>query len=223
MITWPKPSQVVEIFTQEIADAGGSVSDKFEDEASVFARAVLPHSIEVAAGDELHGGVAIRATDADVFVHPYVFRLVCSNGAIMARAIESLHILREESFLADDVETSLRCAIQTCCRPDAFANATNQMRSAKHSEADMAINLGAFFSTHRQAIPADTLAIIFRRFERARDRSAYGMMNAVTSVARDVTDPELKWRLESLGGSIPALKRPLSRSKARRREAALAT
>jgi len=30
-------------------------------------------------------------------------------------------------------------------------------------------------------------------------------MNAVTSVARDTRDPELRWRLEELGGGIPAM------------------
>jgi hypothetical protein len=32
-------------------------------------------------------------------------------------------------------------------------------------------------------------------------------MNAVTSVARDTRDPELRWRLEEFGGGIPALAR----------------
>jgi hypothetical protein len=97
------------------------------------------------------------------------------------------------------------------------------MRYARYSAVDMAINLSAFFSTHRHAVPAATLGMILQRFNRAKDRSAYGLMNAVTSVARDTTDPEIKWRLESLGGSIPALKRPRSRTPGRHREAALAT
>jgi hypothetical protein len=224
MAAWPNPSDVVEIFSQEIAGAGGQICGLFQDDACAFVRSVLPPSIDVAAGDKLKGGVALRATDEEISVHPYVFRLVCTNGAIMAQAIESVSISREESFLGEDVETSLRCAVQACARPEAFANAANQMRSAKHSSIDMAINLAPFFSTHRQSIPAGILAMILQRFDRDKDRSAYGLMNAVTSVARDTTDPETKWRLESLGGSIPALKRrPRSPTPTRRREAALAT
>jgi hypothetical protein len=30
-------------------------------------------------------------------------------------------------------------------------------------------------------------------------------MNAVTSVARDTRDPELRWRLETFGGGIPVI------------------
>jgi hypothetical protein len=35
-------------------------------------------------------------------------------------------------------------------------------------------------------------------------------MNAVTSVARDTRDPELRWRLEELGGGVPIAVRPRS-------------
>ena len=33
-------------------------------------------------------------------------------------------------------------------------------------------------------------------------------MNAVTSLVRDTRDPEVRWRLEELGGGIPALVAP---------------
>ena len=49
---------------------------------------------------------------------------------------------------------------------------------------------------------------IVSRFTRGRDDSVFGLINAVTSVARDTRDPETRWRLEELGGSIPALVSP---------------
>jgi transposase len=33
----------------------------------------------------------------------------------------------------------------------------------------------------------------------------FSLMNAVTSLARDERDPELRWRLEELGGAVPSL------------------
>jgi hypothetical protein len=48
------------------------------------------------------------------------------------------------------------------------------------------------------------MAMILGRFTSGADRSRFGLMNAVTSVARDTHDPELRWRLEELGGGIPA-------------------
>jgi hypothetical protein len=33
--------------------------------------------------------------------------------------------------------------------------------------------------------------------------SRFDLMNAVTATARNLTDPEARWRLEELGGAIP--------------------
>jgi hypothetical protein len=36
----------------------------------------------------------------------------------------------------------------------------------------------------------------------------FGLVNAVTSVARDQKDPQVRWRLEELGGGILAMRFP---------------
>ena len=50
--------------------------------------------------------------------------------------------------------------------------------------------------------------ILDRYFSGTEGRSAFGLMNAVTSLARDTEDPELRWELEELGGGVPALLKP---------------
>jgi hypothetical protein len=47
------------------------------------------------------------------------------------------------------------------------------------------------------------------RFFQEADRSRFALMNAVTSVARDTRDPEVRWRLEELGGGILAGRTPV--------------
>jgi hypothetical protein len=67
------------------------------------------------------------------------------------------------------------------------------------------------------------LGDILDRFTKGSDRSRFGLMNAVTSLARDTRDPELRWRLEELGGAIPAGRVPSPKSgggRARRPEEA---
>ena len=55
-----------------------------------------------------------------------------------------------------------------------------------------------------------------RELERGNDPTYYGVMNAVTAVARETTDPETKWRVEQFGGSIPAFaRRPIRKASAR--------
>ena len=50
---------------------------------------------------------------------------------------------------------------------------------------------------------AELFQSIMGRHTMGRDRTQFGLMNAATSVARDTRDPELRWRLEELGGGIP--------------------
>jgi hypothetical protein len=48
------------------------------------------------------------------------------------------------------------------------------------------------------------LSAILDKFEEQQGDSLFGLTNAITSVARDESDPGIRWRLEELGGSIPA-------------------
>src|SRR4051794_37919290 len=78
---WPTTVEIGTIFEAEIAEAGGTVIDRFEDGTRLLARSVLPGLREVGRDDLVQGGVAIRATDREIRVHPYLFRQVCQNGA----------------------------------------------------------------------------------------------------------------------------------------------
>src|SRR5439155_18888193 len=89
---FPTTAQIKSVFAEEIAAAGGVVSEVFDDGSRLFVRSVLPRLREERTGDKLQGGVALRASECDISVHPYVFRLVCKNGAIMAHAIQTRHI-----------------------------------------------------------------------------------------------------------------------------------
>ena len=211
MSAWLTTSQVAEIFAEEMAGANGDVREAFHDDSHLFVRGVLRPTIEVAPHDKLQGGVALCATDADIFVHPYVFRIVCTNGAIMATATQTVHISRDNwedrSDYESELETTIRTAVRSCCMPEAFVVAADQMRSARHGTADMAIMIATFMGSHRVAQWAHMMGEILRRYDRGSDRSSYGLMNAITSVARDTRDPQTKWRLEELGGSVPAMLR----------------
>jgi len=197
--------EIEEIFAEEIAAAGGSVSNTFDDGNRLFMRAILAAECEVKARDHVQGGVAIRATERDIWVHPYVFRQVCQNGAIIAHATETRHLERAE-FESDPEEAfiaALREAVQACCAQEAFETAADLMRSSVESEVDIALMLMPMLS-RLPALAADLLGSIMDRFFEGRDNSRFGLMNAVTSVARDTRDPELRWQLEKIGGGIPA-------------------
>jgi hypothetical protein len=168
---------------------------------------VLPDEREVQHRDRVRGGVALRATEDDVWVHPYVFRQICSNGAIIARATQTRHIERSEFVSYDDAQAELagavREAIQDCCSPEAFQNAADAMRSSVHAQIDMALNLATMFSRLPEEIRSRFFTQILDQFLKSSSHSRFDLMNTVTATARNLTDPEARWRLEELGGAIP--------------------
>jgi hypothetical protein len=202
---WLTASELSAIFAEEVKKVGGRVTETIDAKPLFFARSVLPGVREVARGDRLQGGVALRASDEEILVHPYVFRQVCTNGAIRAHAIETRHLVREEfgEFGGADVAEALREAVRTCCAPEAFAAGVGEMRSARLADADLDLALMPIAARVPPQVAAEILGSVSRRFRAGRDRSRFGLMNAVTSVARDTRDPELRWRLEALGGGIP--------------------
>jgi hypothetical protein len=178
--------------------------DVFDDGCRLFARSVLPKVEEVRPGDKLQRGVALRGSQSQVWVHPYVFRQVCRNGAIMAQALETRHISELDQLPCDEAAERVREAIEVCCADEAFMTAMEHTRSATEIEADTALTLLPFLARMPVRQQQELMSMILGRFTSEGDTSRFGLMNAVTSVARDTRDPELRWSLEELGGGIPA-------------------
>ncbi len=203
---WLTTQEIKEIFVEEVEAAGGRMSDVFDDGARIFLRGILAPEKEVQPKDRVQGGVAVRATSEDIRVHPYVFRQVCSNGAIRAHAIETREILRGDFATEEQAEVAcaLREAIRASCCDEAFANGAAEMRSARQSsEVDLALTMMPVWARLARDVESKALmSTIIDRFFADRDRSRFGLMNAVTSVARDTRDPEVRWRLEEFGGGI---------------------
>ncbi len=192
-------------FSEEITAMGGTVKDVFNDGERLFARSILTRTREVVPRDRVQDGVALRATEGEICVHPYTFRQVCSNGAIIVQSVQSRRI-EDLGFLdPDEAESAVREAVRACCAEESFEAFAAEMRSASEERADRwLVNLMPMLSRLPQQDAPRILAAILERFTRDADSSRFGLMNAVTSVARDTTDPDLRWRLEELGGGIPA-------------------
>jgi hypothetical protein len=214
-ISLPTTRQLTDCFTEEITGAGGRLHDAYDDGRRLFLRATVPATWDVRPRDKVQGGVALRTTDREVLVHPYVFRQVCKNGAIVAQAIQTRRVDRVEDTPFADPEEAARevlaevaAAVRECCAEEIFTDYTDRLRSACEIEADMILQVVPYLARLPQGVAAQVLADVDARFRKDRDRSLFGLMNAVTATARDTHDPELRWRLEELGGGIPALVEP---------------
>jgi len=203
----PDTKQIKAIFEEQIDSMNGTVTDAFDDGSILYLRSVLPQADEVRKGDALRAGVALRADDTEALVHPYTFRLVCSNGAIVAQALETRRIeidANAPEWELQQAHDQIREAVCACAEPEVFTRQIGQLRTAAEQQADVILNLLPFLRRMPIHSAAQLVQSIRSRFEAEGDRTTYGLMNAVTSTARDTRDPHLRWQLEEIGATIPA-------------------
>jgi hypothetical protein len=212
----PSTQAIRQLFEVELRDVGGGMTSAFDDGSRLFLRGVLPNWINIRRGDCIQAGVALRAVGDLVLVHPYTLRQVCTNGAIMVHAVATRGVQRMTAdgspWEIHEVGEQLRQTVRDCAHPRAFKAAASQMRAATQSEANMAISLMPLLSS----LPAQTAGAVLRNvlwnFDEGRDRSSYGLMNAITATARGIQDPALRWRLEEIGGAVAARLKPSAQS-----------
>ncbi len=194
---------IQEVFAEEILALGGILAEVLDDGERLFARSVLARVREVLPNDRIRDGVALKAVGGDVWIHPYVFRQVCSNGAILAHSVQTGRIENIDSMDLDEAASAIRETVRACCIDEVFLSAAEGMRSASGVKADLVLNLMPMLSRmpdKNQA--ARFLSNIMDRYLKDGDSSRFGLMNAVTSLARDASDPDTRWRLEEIGGAI---------------------
>ena len=207
----PTTQQLADAFTEEIQALGGRQSDCYDDGDRLFIRSVLALTDDVAPGDTINGGIAVRAAGPSIFVHPYTMRQVCTNGAIMATATQSVRIERVAhhgivvpSYDIDAILSQFADAICACAAPEAFLQATNDMRASMHTS----LNLGMHFLQMMNRLPVATgrelMHQVFAEMANDDEHTLFEYMNAITATARDTRDPEARWYLEEMGGSLIA-------------------
>lgn len=200
--------QIHAIFEDEVKAADGKVADTFDDGTLLFVRAVLPQNKDVARKDRVDQGVALKSAWEDVWVHPYLYRRVCINGAVVAQAVATKHETNTEHVSPVEMEIRLREAVRTCIDEQDFEGYVEKMKRARFWFPDPRLTL----MPHLSQIPADQasqiLEDVHRRFTNDADESRYGLINAITSLARDTRNPELRWSLESVGGALIATTKP---------------
>jgi hypothetical protein len=191
--------QVQAVFTEEIGARGGEVTQATVMGLTLYAKAVLTRFAEARPGDRLQAGVALTASGAEVRVQPYLFRLLCKNGAIWLPAAQSGRMTDFSRLAHDEARRLVRDAVVACCGDEVFDELMARVRESTEAEADP-----TRLVARRAARIAAMRSRIIDRFVQQEDRSRYGLANAVTSVARETSDPRVRWGLEELGGAVLA-------------------
>src|SRR5437879_5320910 len=107
--------RILEAFGEEIVALDGRLTDKFINQRQLFARAIVSLAEEVRPSDRLQGGVALKAMEGEVCVHPYVLRKVCTNGAIMTQALEATYLTQLDWGDPEEALDKIRAAVGECC------------------------------------------------------------------------------------------------------------
>src|SRR5215469_2756577 len=160
--------EILEAFTEKISACEGKITETFHQPGLLLVRSVFPQMEEIRAGDKVQGGVALRATDTAAWVYPYVFRLVCKNGAIMAHAAEGREIPNLGSVPVFEAVSLVSEAVESCCARKAFATAAAQMRTAAQQPVDALLNMMPFLASVSSLAPEFARQIV-ERFSREND------------------------------------------------------
>lgn len=163
--------------------------------------------------DAIHGGLALELGNKKAKLYAYTLRLVCSNGLISTLAEEG----EEFSWYR---ETEFEEAIyRKYAELGAIASqVAERYRESRQQAADDKLWQHVIHSlnqlrANRQWMDLMSLALEEerrRQFSRLADRqenpdtgfSRFDIINAVTAMARDTQEPELRWRMEQLGGEL---------------------
>ena len=118
---WPTTENIRDIFCDEIAALDGHVESVADDGRHLYCRATLPWMEEVARGDRIRAGAALRATPACACICPWLLRILCINGIIVRQPMPEREVEMPLAQPADVAESTLRQAIAAMCSEEAFA------------------------------------------------------------------------------------------------------
>ncbi|MFA5802042.1 MAG: hypothetical protein WC911_06145 [Thermoleophilia bacterium] len=204
-------AEITASFIEGIQAERGKVRDTYDDSRYLYIRSVLPYSFKVTKKDKIHGGLALKSTTTELWLHPYLFRQVCRNGLIAASTMQSV-CMEYDTFSEgeegiEELALEIPWAIRNCARKEFFQEAAGQMKDARKRGVEWKTDyelklLSMLNSGHGDSFTRKIIREIRRRFEVEEERTLYGMANATTSMARDTRDPALKWQLEQLGWKI---------------------
>lgn len=173
-------------------------SDWLEDPNRFFLRATRHIRVEVLPEDTMSPGLAARRHGGVVELWPYVFREICTNGAIMARCGSGRQI-----DLADpDARDLVAATADRCLSEQAWATCRASIAGTANQHLDLAM---ALVPLMRRMGNYDSSFLMDVVQGLGQGRRLFDIMQAVTASAHRTTDPEEKWRREEEGGSLAFL------------------
>jgi len=173
---------------------------------------------EVKVGDIVSAGLSISNSEVgagSLRVEPFLFRLICSNGAIRNEAKmrkyhvgrraeegDNFELLSDETRRADDKAFFLKVRDGVKAAFDAafFQAGLNEMRRAAGQHIEIAP--AAVVELLQDQLREEERGRVLEAYIQGGDNSVYGVANAVTLASQAVEDYDRATELERLGGAL---------------------
>ena len=215
-------TRVLPIIDKVVHLNGDNVSCEIT-ERSMYLK-VIKHKMEgeVSVGDVVQSGIIVRNSEVGqgmVEIKPFVYRLVCKNGAVIdAVAKTRRHIGRTIDLTSDDYEIyrtetlnaanqaflmQIEDTVSSVVNPATFDKILDSMREAKDRKfTNKNIPAVVELATKKYGIAESAKDNILTHLIREGDTSLYGLANAVTRYSQDVADYDTATDLEAIGGKM---------------------
>jgi hypothetical protein len=169
-------------------------------------------------GDIVCGGLIIRNSEVGASalrVEPFILRKVCSNGLILERSLKKIHLGRqtmevgeidwsEETRELEDraLWSKVRDIIRATFDKRVFQSWVEKLRESTKVKIERPIEAVDNIVGHLGLSEEQKLKLLMHFSEPTK----YGLVNAITNLARETEDVEEQVRLEEFGGRILASK-----------------
>ena len=159
--------------------------------------------VTVSNSETGHGGLSIRLG---------IVRAICFNLATVEDTVAQVHLgkkldvgmFQEETIKADQDVVWMKCrdAIQTAFHPASFGRIVSAAQKANETEIEAPSAAAVDHLIATTDITEDSRDSILEYFVREYDKTAYGLAQAVSRSAQDITDADAATELESIAGKI---------------------
>lgn len=211
------------IFENIAATQADIVSCEITD-TKLYIKALFPRAVtEIKVGDAVQMGIVISNSEigmGQISFEPLLYRLICSNGAIMPdQAVKRRHLgsrikLGEDGlaaeYLKDDTRQKmdealilqLRDAMRAFAEPKMILEYADKIRGAAAKQITGDPVAAVQVLQKKAGLTDDERGGIMRHLITGGDLSQWGLANAVTRHSQDIASYDRATELEALGGTI---------------------
>ena len=144
-----------------------------------------------------------------------MFRVVCSNGAIWVHSGAAFSLETGASTSDWEIEEFVRSSTETAASDEAFQGCLAEIRSGIAAPMRSASLVSTLLAARIPELASHLLEVALEETKVDSEiETRYDAMNAVTAAARQVRDPETKWKMEAyattllLGAAVDEPARP---------------